>query len=250
MRQLDPDEEASLAHAWRAGDTDAARRLVEANLPFVVRVAHQYRRWGVPFEDLVQQGSIGLLKAAEKFEAGRECRLTTYAAYWIRAEMADYLVRSYRIVRLGSTYTERRAIRAFRQVEIETPEELAATSGMPVERARKLLPVLAMRDLSLDGSSFDRAPAVERFRSSSPTPEEEASRRDEARQVRARLGAALEKLSERERRILEARLFSDAPVTLAVLALEMRVSKERVRQLESRALSKLREELADLRPAA
>src|SRR5687767_13342344 len=110
---LSPHEEKELARRWREGDATAGERLIKASLPFVVAVAFEYRRWGVPLEDLVQQGNLGLLKAANKFDPSRDCRLVTYAVYWIRAEIRDYVVRAYRVVRIGTTKQERRAVRAY-----------------------------------------------------------------------------------------------------------------------------------------
>ncbi len=243
-------EERELAAKWREGDEGAGRKLVESSLPFVIRVAREYRRWGVPLEDLVQQGNLGLLKAANKFDPEKECRLITYAVYWIRAEIRDYVVRTYRIVRLGTTRTERRAMRAYRRTGIESPEQLAETSGMPLARAKKLWPLLSGGDVSLDYQTPDRGPGVDRVRSYGMNPEEEVGRTFEINGVRARLGAALAKLSDREQRIVKARLMSDEPLTLEALGREMGVSKERVRQLEERVRSKLRGDLAEFRPAA
>jgi RNA polymerase sigma-32 factor len=242
--------ERDLAARWTAGDKDAGRRLVESSLPFVIRVAREYRRWGVPLEDLVQQGNLGLLKAAKKYDPSKQCRLITYAVYWIRAEIRDYVVRSYRIVRLGSTRTERRAMRAYRRAGIESAEELAETSGMPLPRARKLWPLLSAGDVSLDHQTTERGPGVERVRGGGPTPEEVAGRVEDIHGVRERLDAAFGKLDVREQRIVRARLMSDEPLTLEALGREMGVSKERVRQLEERVCRKLRGELADFRPAA
>src|SRR6516162_8885697 len=98
IEPLDREAERALARRWRAGDKRAGDRLVTACLPFVISIALEYRRWGVPLEDIVQQGNIGLLRAASKFDLDRECRLATYAAYWIRAEIRDYVVRAYRVV--------------------------------------------------------------------------------------------------------------------------------------------------------
>jgi len=169
----------------------AGRRLVEASLPFVIRVAREYRRWGVPLEDLVQQGNLGLLKAARKYDPEKQCRLITYAVYWIRAEIRDYVVRSYRIVRLGSTRTERRAMRAFRRTSVESPEELAETSGMPLKRAKKLWPLLSGGDVSLDYQTADRGPGIDRVRARGLTPEDEAARFADILGVRERLDVAL-----------------------------------------------------------
>lgn len=252
VKPLDPEEELELARRWRdEGDERAGRRLVESSLPFVIRVAREYRRWGLPLEDLIQQGNLGLLRAASKFDPEKACRLITYAAYWIRAEIRDYVVRSYRIVRLGTTRTERRAMRAFRRRGVEDAVELAAVSGMPLARAEKLWPLLTHGDVWLDAKYDDRAPGTERLPDDVGwTPEDEVGRAEVVGSVREALGDALAALSERERRIVQARMMSEEPCTLEQLGREMGVSKERVRQLEARAREKLRESLADFRPAA
>ena len=95
--------ERELALAFRGGDKRAGDKLVCACLPFVVSIAMEYRRWGIPIEDIIQQGNVGLLRAADRFDPSRDCRLITYAAYWIRAEIRDYVVRGYRVVRFGTT---------------------------------------------------------------------------------------------------------------------------------------------------
>ena len=247
---LDADTERRFAEAWRAGDRAAGDRLVEASLPFVIKIAKEYRRWGVPMEDLIQQGNLGLLKAAAKFDPDQSCRLITYAVYWIRAEIREYVVRAYRIVRLGSTRTERRAMRAYRRDGIESVEQLAEVSGMPLARAKKLWPVLTQRDFALDASTDERGPAVERLHDGADTPEDAVVRAERISGVRAKLDEALAALSERERRIVEERLLTEEPRTLESLGREMGVSKERVRQLEARAHGKLRGALADYQPAA
>lgn len=250
VEQLAPEEERELARAWAAGDSSAGARLVEASLPFVIRVAKEYRRWGVPLEDLIQQGNLGLLRAAAKYDPDKDCRLVTYAVYWIRAEIREYVIRTYRIVRLGTTRTERRALRSFRRTGVESVEELAASSGMPLARCEKLWPLLSQGDVSLDTSWDDQSPAVERLVSGSLSPEDEVGRGLELDGVRAVLDEALGKLSDRERRIIEARVLSDEPITLEALGQEMGVSKERVRQLEARACARLRSALADYEPIA
>ena len=252
VKPLDPTQELELARRWREhGDEAAGRKLVESSLPFVIRVAREYRRWGLPLEDLIQQGNLGLLRAALKFDPDKACRLITYAAYWIRAEIRDYVVRSYRIVRLGTTRTERRAMRAYRRRGVEDATELAAVSGMPIARAEKLWPLLTHGDVWLDASYDDRSAGMERLPDDADwTPEDDAARHEVVDAVRGALGEALASLSARERRIVEARMMSDDPCTLEQLGREMGVSKERVRQLEARAREKLRVCLADYRPAA
>ncbi|MGB5697612.1 MAG: sigma-70 family RNA polymerase sigma factor [Polyangiales bacterium] len=247
---LDAETERELAQRWAAGEEGAGARLVESCLPFVIAIAREYRRWGVPLEDLVQQGNLGLLKAASKFDPDKNCRLVTYAAYWIRAEIRDYVVRSYRIVRLGTTRTERRAMRAFRRKAVESPQALAEESGMPLSRAKQLWPLLSRGDLSLDATVADAPTAMERMSYHQPTPEESVARTEAILNVRAALDSAMQTLTVREKRIVEARILSDEPCTLESLGREMGVSKERVRQLEVRAREKLRDQLEHLRPAA
>lgn len=247
---LDPETERELAQRWVDGDEAAGVKLIESSLPFVIAIAREYRRWGIPLEDLVQQGNLGLLKAASKFDPEKKCRLITYAAYWIRAEIRDYVVRSYRIVRLGTTRTERRAMRAFRRKAVESPQALAEESGMPLARAKQLWPLLARGDLSLDATYSDAPTALERMSYKQPTPEEAVARAETVDQVRAELDSALASLTDREQRIVEARILADEPCTLEALGREMGVSKERVRQLEVRAREKLRDRLEHLRPAA
>jgi RNA polymerase sigma-32 factor len=248
---LQVESEQSLAKAYRAGDRQAGDRLIAACLPFVIRIAMEYRRWGVPLEDLVQQGNLGLLKAAERFDADKHVRLITYAVYWIRAEIRDYLVRSYRIVRLGTTRSERRALRAFRREGADSAEQLAERSGMPLARCEKLLPILAHADTSLDQTFDDaRGPVVERLAGELPTPEEVALARRAVHEQKSAVRLAMRRLDKRERRIVHARFMSEDPCTLEQLGKELGVSKERVRQLEVRVKDKLRDALSALAPAA
>ncbi|MEC7523427.1 MAG: sigma-70 family RNA polymerase sigma factor [Myxococcota bacterium] len=247
---LEPEEERELARRWIEGDELAGSRLIEASLPFVIRVAKGYRRWGIPLEDLIQQGNLGLLKAAKKFDPSKDCRLITYASYWIRAEIRDYVVRSYRIVRLGATATERRAIRAYRRTGVEGPEQLAEVSGMPLKRAKKLWPLLTAGEVALDASRPDGTPAVERLSGDDSTPEDDVARETRINRVRAMLPEVLASLTERERRIVQARMLSEDPCTLRELGKELGVCRERVRQLEVQAREKLRVAFADYAPAA
>ncbi len=250
IEQLDPEVERELAYRWAGGDEAAGTALVEASLPFVIRIAKEYRRWGVPLEDLIQQGNLGLLRAAAKYDPSKECRLVTYAVYWIRAEIREYVIRSYRIVRLGTTRTERRALRSFRRTGVETVEELAQSSGMPIARCQMLWPLLSQGDVSLDSTFDDQSPAIERMPATSESPEDEVARAREIHGVREALGTALAALGVRERRIIEARMLADEPITLEELGSEMGVSKERVRQLEVRARERLRVALSAYEPIA
>ncbi|MBX3190688.1 MAG: sigma-70 family RNA polymerase sigma factor [Labilithrix sp.] len=242
---LDKETERDLAKRWVLGDQRAGAQIIEGCLPFVVSIALEYRRWGVPLEDIIQQGNLGLLKAAKKFDPTRDCRLATYAAYWIRAEIREYVVRAFRVVRLGTTKGERRALRAYRRTKITDPEALAAVSGLPAERVRMLLPLLSGREVSLDAGTSDMPPAVDRLPSTAPTPEDEAAQSEHVLRASRAVRSAVGELDERERMIVEARFMTDDPPTLQELGNRLGVSKERVRQLEERARTKLRDELAD-----
>lgn len=249
-RVLEPGTERGLARRWAEGDRAAGAQLIEACLPFVISIAREYRRWGVPFEDLVQQGNLGLLRAAEKFDPDREVRLVTYAATWIRGEIRDYVTRTHRIVRVGTTHTERAAVRRFRDGTATSPEDLAAKSGMPLERARQLWSLLAARDVSLDASPGGRASAIERLVGDTATPEDALADREQRELISAVVSRALATLGAREKRIVEARMIADEPCTLEELGAEMGVSRERVRQLEARARSVLETALSEVRDQA
>lgn len=236
------DDEPALARAYQAGNQGAGHRLVAANMATVVRIAHKYRRWGVPLEDLIQQGSIGLLKASRRFDPSRDNSLSTYASYWIRAEIRDYVVRGYRIVRLGSTRTERRAMRTFRTKRIQSVEQLVELSGMPEARCRLLWPLLSCGDRSLDVPGRTAQPAM---LCSEDTPESLAIASEERGQREVDIQTAISELSEREQVIVRARLMQDDPPTLESLGKQMGVSRERIRQLEKKARERLASTLAD-----
>lgn len=243
---LDRDDERELARRWREGDRGAGNRIIRACLPFVVSIALEYRRWGVPMEDIIQQGNLGLLRAVAKFDPERGVRLATYAAYWTRAEIREYVVRAYRVVRMGTTKAERRALRIYRTTREADPTKLAALSGLTEERAAQLLPLLAARESSLDAPSPDGVAPLERFAASSPTPEEETASREVENLAQIAVSRALGRLSDREKTIVRERLMSDDPVTLSELGARLGVSKERVRQIEERAIGKLRMELRNV----
>ena len=246
FKPLERETERALAQRWRAGDKRAGERIVEACLPFVIAVALEYRRWGVPLEDIIQQGNLGLLRAAKKFDPDKDVRLATYAAYWIRAEIRDYVVKAFRVVRVGTTKGERKALRAYRTSKETDPDKLAELSGLAPDRIRLLLPVLAAKEMSLDASTSDMAPAIDRMPAPTPSPEESAGAAENRTRATAAVRTALRSLTDREKLIVQERMMKDEPLTLQALGDILGVSKERVRQLEERARGKLRARLGEL----
>ncbi len=238
-KSLPADVELALVAAWRAGDRRAGQRLIEACLPFVLTIAHEYRRWGIPMEDIVQEGNLGLLKAAERFDPSRGCRLVTYAAYWIRAEIRDFVVRAYRVVRLGASKGERRALRLYRRTREQDPKALAAASGLAVERVEKLLPLLMSRDAALDAPESAGLAPADRLSDTAPSPEEQAMVQEESEKLGTALREAILELPPREQHIVRARWLTEEPQTLEQVGIHFGISKERVRQLEERAKSRL-----------
>jgi RNA polymerase sigma-32 factor len=235
--RLDP--ELALIRAFQRGDLRAGDTLMRNHVGLVRSIAHGYRLWGVSVEDLMQQGSIGLLKAMQRFDATRTQTLQSYAGYWIRAEIRDYVVRTYRIVRLGTTRTERKALRTYRVRAVESAEQLAAESGMPLARCEQLWPLLARGDTRIDDTRLCSAP-LDRLVHNPHDPEALALQSEHQLGLRARVEGALSLLSTRERRIVEERMMTDEPRTLESLAAELGLSRERVRQLEVAAKAKMK----------
>jgi RNA polymerase sigma-32 factor len=231
--------ELALIRAYQRGDLRAGDQLMRDHLRLVRAIAHGYRLWGVPLEDLMQQGAIGLLKAMQRFDGDRTQSLQAYAGYWIRAEIRDYVVRCYRIVRLGTTRTERKALRTFRVSAVESAAQLAEQSGMPLSRCEQLWPLLARGDTRIDDTRLCSAP-LDRLAHESRNPELIALQSECSSQLRERVEAALSGLTSRERRIVEARMMTDEPSTLEALAAEFGLSRERIRQLEAAAKTKIK----------
>ncbi len=199
-------------------------------------------------EDLLQEGNIGLLKAVEHFDVDRGVRLATYARYWIRAEIREYVARQYRLVRLGSSKAERRVLRLYRKTREQRPDVLAAMSGISTERVAAMLPMLVAGEVSLTQKpDEDRQSLIERLDDGAESAEDALSRADERRRLSSAVARAIAELSEREQDIVRRRLLSDDPSTLERLSATWGVSKERVRQLEEAAKEKMR---ARLRHAA
>ncbi|MBW1760915.1 MAG: sigma-70 family RNA polymerase sigma factor [Deltaproteobacteria bacterium] len=260
--KLSREEEHKLALRAREGDQDAADRLVEANMRYVVAIGLQYRRYGVTLGDLIAEGSVGLVTAVRKFDPHRGTRFVTYAGYWIRAFVLEAVVRSSTMIGAGSgpfrskLFFRLRRERARLSNLIADPEELVATLAADFdttpEKMSELLRRLDQREISLDAPAYNDSDAtlVEMLPGNAEPQDVVVARRRRQSGIELRLEGALSVLDDRERLIVEKRILSDDSASLASLGRELGVSRERARQLEARAKKKLAVELKDLAPAA
>lgn len=256
--RLSREEEHELALVARTGDVDAAHRLVEANLRFVVAVALQYRRYGIPISELIAEGSLGLMLAVRKFDADRGTRFVTYAGYWIRAYVLDLVVKSASMVGGGSgalrskLFFRLRRERARVTNQIQDPtrvvEELAQRFSVDTDRMARMLRQIDSRDVSLDVSTHaDSAlTLLDTLQDDSQSQEDELMQTEQQTGLNDRLGLALGTLDRRERYIVEQRIMGDDEISLAELGRRLGVSRERARQIEARAKRKLRKRLTSL----
>ncbi len=249
---LSREQELALATRFHAdGDLDAARELVLSHLRFVVHIARGYLGYGLPMGDLVQEGNIGLMKAVKRFDPAVGVRLVSFAVHWIRAEIHEYVLRNWRLVKVATTKSQRKLFFNLRKLkknltwlsEAET-QAVARDLGVDVSDVREMEQRLSARDMS-----FDPTPESDEDDTYSPAMYLPASNADPAVEVERaewdedsseRLGAALAKLDERSRSILRRRWMTDDKATLHELAAEYGISAERVRQVEVNAISKLK----------
>ena len=260
--KLSREDEHQLALRAREGDQDAADRLVEANLRYVIAIGLQYRRYGVTLGDLIAEGSVGLVTAVRKFDPHRGTRFVTYAGYWIRAFVLEAVVRSSTMIGAGSgpfrskLFFSLRRERARLSNLIADPEELIATLANEFdttsEKMTELLRRLDQREISLDAPAYHDSDStlVEMLPGAAEPQDVIVARRRRQSGIELRLEGALSVLDDRERLIVEKRILSDDSASLASLGRELGVSRERARQLEARAKKKLAVELKDLAPAA
>jgi RNA polymerase sigma-32 factor len=261
---LSVEEEQRLARVYR-GDRNgrAGHQLVTANLRFVVKVAYEYRSYGFRMADLIQEGNIGLMRAVQKFDPDKEIRLISYAVWWIRAYIQNYILRSWSLVKLGTTQAQRKLFfslaRTKRELDRMSVAHGADSDGEDAGKiARKLrvkpAEVLEMaqrmegRDLSLDAPLGEDGASthVDFVVGEGATQDAELETAQEQQVMQRRVAAALARLDQRERFIIEQRIMSDAPMTLKDLGEHFGFSRERARQLEIRAKEKLKGELGAL----
>jgi RNA polymerase sigma-32 factor len=259
---LDAETELELARAWRnAGDEKALHRLVNAYMRLAISMAARYRRYGAPMPDLIQEAGVGLMKAAEKFDPDRGVRFSTYAVWWIKASIQDYVMRNWSMVRTGSTSSQKALFFNLRRVRARLErqagangevldgqrlrEMIAAEVGVPLRDVEMMDARLAGADFSLNAQQAGEEGRewLETLEDEAPQAAEIVTRDADLARVRGWLADALASLNPRERMIIVERKLRDEPRTLESLGQELGLSKERIRQLEAQALTKLRKRL-------
>ncbi len=260
---LERDEEKQLAVAWRErGDGRALHKLTAAHMRLVIAISAKFRHYGLPIADLVQEGHVGLLEAAARFAPERDVRFSTYATWWIRASIQDYVLRNWSIVRGGTSSTQKalffnlRRLRARLAREpggvVDAYQSIAETLGVSRADVEMMDSRLSGSDVSLnaqlvDDESAGSAQRMDFLVDDAPLPDEVVEQNLDSDRRAKWLKDALAILSERELRIVQERRLTENLVTLETLGDKLGISKERVRQIESRALTKLRRALSRLK---
>jgi RNA polymerase sigma-32 factor len=258
---LERDQEYELAKRWRErGDRDAANQLVTSHLRLAAKVAMGYRGYGLPAAEIISEGNVGLMQALNRFEPEKGFRFSTYAIWWIRASIQDYILRSWSLVKLGTTANQKKLFFKLRSAKSRIA---ALESGdMHPDQVASIAKSLDVTDQDvvdmnrrLGGDKSINAPLHEdgetgewqdHFVDQSPSPEAIVVEQDEKEHQHKALIAAIDVLDDRERRIFEARHLADEPQTLEDLAAQFKVSRERIRQIEARAFEKVRKAARNL----
>ena len=258
---LERDQEYELAKRWREhGDRDAADQLVTSHLRLAVKIAMGYRGYGLPISEIISEGNVGLMQALKRFEPEKGFRFATYAMWWIKASIQDYILRSWSLVKIGTTTNQKKLFFKLRSAKSKIA---ALESGdLHPDQVAMIAKNLDVADQDvidmnrrLGGDRSINAPLHEDGETGewqdylvdqSPSPEAIIVEQDEKDHQRKALIAAIDVLDDRERRIFEARHLADEPLTLEDLAEKFKVSRERIRQIEVRAFEKVRKAAKNL----
>ncbi|MEC9197517.1 MAG: RNA polymerase factor sigma-32 [Pseudomonadota bacterium] len=260
---LDAETELALAYAWRDhGDEAALHRLITAYMRLAISMAAKFRRYGAPMNDLIQEAGLGLMKAAEKFDPDRGVRFSTYAVWWIKASVQDYVMRNWSMVRTGSTSSQKSLFFNMRRVQArlereaqadgieldrhQLHEKIAREVGVPLNDVIMMEARLSGNDFSLNAtqsSDEDGREWIESLEDDGEQAEHTVAHQHDMARLRGWLLSAMGALNERERFIIRERKLVDEPRTLESLGQELGLSKERVRQLEAAAFQKMRKSL-------
>jgi RNA polymerase sigma-32 factor len=247
------DEQALAIHYKETGDVETAHRLVTANLRFVVKVAHEYKGYGFRLLDLIQEGNIGLMVAVKKFDPAREYRLISYAVWWIRAYMQNFILRSWSLVKLGTTQAQRKLFYKLRGTQAQLAKldaegaqpsaaQVAKELGVEISDVNEMDQRLAARDFSLDAerSSESKISHLDSLADLGDNQEELVGRAEQQDIMKDQVSSALATLNEKERYIVENRLMADEPLTLREIGEKFHISRERARQIEANVVKKVK----------
>jgi RNA polymerase sigma-32 factor len=251
---LAPEQESALAKRWREqGDREAAYHLVTSHLRLVAKIAMRYRGYGLPIADIISEGNVGLMQAVKRFEPERGFRLATYAMWWIKACIQEYILRSWSLVKIGTNAAQKKLFFKLRRTKAEISaledgdlrpehtkliaERLGVQENEVVEMNRRLGGDVSLNTLVHEDEAGE---LQDRLVDAASSPDVVHAEQEEAKHRRQALEGALEVLNPRERGIFEARRLSEPPLRLEQLAARYRVSRERVRQIEIRAFEKVR----------
>ena len=254
---LTKDEEFQLAVKYRKyDDIEAAHKLITSNLRFVVKVAFEYKAYGVKIQDLVQEGNIGLMMAVKKFNPYKGYRFISYAIWWIRAYMQNFIIKTWSLVKIGTTQAQKKLFYKIGKVRkaLESDgendkryERLARDLDVAKEDIIEMEQRMSSRDLSLD-APFDEGQELthlDLLKEESPN-QEEAIGQEEEKKIREReVQNALKRLNEKEVYVIKSRIMAEEPLTLQQIGDHLKLSRERVRQIEGEALRKLKKEFGD-----
>ncbi len=253
---LSAEEEFMLAKSYLDhGESEAAHKLVTSHLRLVAKIAMQYRGYGLPVADLISEGNLGLMKAVKKFDPDKGFRLSTYAMWWIKASVTEYILRSWSLVKMGTMSAQKKLFfslrKAKRRLEIAdasnmTEEQATALSNqfnMPADEIAHMDRRMTARDFSLNApvshTEEDSMEFIDTLEDETPSPEIIVARAEEDGIRHEMLKLAMDELDERERHIFIERRLKEDPITLEELGQEYGISRERVRQLENRAFNKV-----------
>jgi RNA polymerase sigma-32 factor len=251
---LEPNEEFMLAKRWQQHeDSDAAEKLVTSHLRLVARIAMGYRGYGLPIGEVISEGNVGLMQAVKRFEPDKGFRLATYAMWWIRASIQEYILRSWSLVKMGTTAAQKKLFFNLRRAKSQL--QALEDGDMKPETVKKIATKLGVSEgdvvsmnRRLGGDASLNAPLRADSESGewqdwlvddTPTQEDRLVESEEIKQRRSYLTSAMAVLNDRERRVFEARRLSEDPATLEDLSTEFGVSRERIRQIEVRAFEKV-----------
>lgn len=248
---LDREKEYMLAVEYRENrNEEAAKKLITSNLRFVIKVSLGYRNYGVKLMDLIQEGNIGLMKAVERFDPDKGYRLISYAIWWIKAYIQNYIIKSWSLVKIGTTQAQRKLFYRVADLpeardfdnHLENVSKLADKIHVTEDEVIDMAARLKAHDLSLDDLIGDRSREsfADTLRDDAPDQEEILSELEERQDLKLWADTALQTLNAREKYIIEKRILSEDPLTLKELGRHFGITRERARQIERSALEKLR----------